>query len=74
MVAYAARANPSAGCDLLFDLYRVPRDGHSVEAELTNLKLVVGPGDEGEPVMTIPLPNEDSPRRSMPASSPWPLG
>lgn len=59
MAAYAARANANAGSELLFELYRVPRDGEATEAELTRLKLVVGPGDDGEPVMTILLPNED---------------
>ena len=59
MAAYAARANANAGPELLFELYRVPRDGQATEAELTTLKLVVGPGDGGEPVMTILLPNED---------------
>lgn len=57
--AYAARANADAGSELLFELYRVPRDGQATEAELTTLKLVVGPGDDGKPVMTILLPNED---------------
>jgi len=59
MAAYAARANANAGSELLFELYRVPRDGEATEAELTKLKLVVGPGDDGEPVMTILLPNGD---------------
>jgi hypothetical protein len=59
MAAYAARANADAGSELLFELYRVPRDGQATKAELTTLKLVVGPGDAGEPVMTILLPNED---------------
>ena len=59
MAAYAARANAAAGSELRFELYRVPRDGRSTEAELTTLKLIVGPGDDGEPVMTILLPNED---------------
>ena len=59
MAAYAARANADAGSELLFELYRVPRDGQATEAELTTLKLVVGPGDDGKPVMTILLPNED---------------
>ena len=59
MAAYAACANATAGSELLFGLYRVPRDGRATEAELTTLKLVVGPGDDGEPVMTILLPNED---------------
>jgi hypothetical protein len=59
MAAYAARANANAGSELLFELYRVPRDGEATEAALTRLKLVAGPGDDGEPVMTILLPNED---------------
>ena len=59
MAAYAARANDGAGSEHLFELYRVPRDGRATAAELTTLKLMVGPGDEGEPVMTILLPNED---------------
>lgn len=59
MAAYAARANAEAGSELCFELYRVPRDGHSTEAALTTLKLIVGPGDDAEPVMTILLPNED---------------
>ena len=59
MAAYAIRSNPKGRDELLFDLYRVPRDGQATEAELTKLKLVVDPGDEGELVMTILLPNED---------------
>ena len=47
------------GDRLLFRLYRVPRDGHSTDAELTSLKLIVGPGDSGEPVITILLIDED---------------
>ena len=59
MAAYAARGNAEAGPQLVFELYRVPRDGHSTEAVLTTLKLVVGPGDSSEPVMTILLPQKD---------------
>jgi hypothetical protein len=59
MAAYAARANAATGSELRFELYRVPRDGRSTEAELTTLKLMVSPGDNAEPVMTILLPNED---------------
>jgi hypothetical protein len=47
------------GDRLLFRLYRVPRDGRSTEAELTTLKLIVGPGDSGEPVISILLLDED---------------
>jgi hypothetical protein len=59
MAAYAARNPADAVSQRLFELYRVPRDGHSTEAETTRPKLVVGPGDGGEPVITILLPNED---------------
>ena len=59
MAAYAARTPADAVSQRLFELYRVPRDGHSTEAETARLKLVVGPGDGGEPVITILLPNED---------------
>ena len=31
----------------------MPRDGRSTEAAITTLKLIVGPGDQGEPVITI---------------------
>ena len=32
---------------------------HSTDAVLVTLKLIVGPGDSGEPVITILLPDED---------------
>lgn len=51
------RAN--GGTQIEYQLYRVPRDGKSAEARLTSLKLVCGPGDAGEPVITITLPGED---------------
>jgi hypothetical protein len=59
MAAHAARTNTKGGSELLFELYRVACDGCATEAELTTLKLVMGPGDDGEPVITILLPNED---------------
>ena len=59
MAAHAARTRAGADPQLLFDLHRVPRDGYSIAAELTTLKLVVGPGDNAEPVTTILLPHED---------------
>lgn len=42
-----------------FELHRVPRDGYSMQAEPTPLQMVIGPGDSGEPVITILLANED---------------
>ena len=59
MAFQAIALSRETGDRLLFRLYRVLRDGHSTDAELTTLKLIVGPGDSGEPVITILLPNED---------------
>ncbi len=59
MAAHAARTGAETGQALHFELCRVPRDGRTTQAELTKLKLVVSPGDAGEPVMTILLPHED---------------
>ena len=59
MASCAIRAARSDGSELFFELYRVPCDGRSTEAVLCQLKLVAGPGDEGEPVITILLPGED---------------
>jgi len=42
-----------------YKLYRVPRDGKTREARLTQLKIHIGPGDQGEPVLTVMLPTED---------------
>ncbi|MCB1677693.1 MAG: hypothetical protein KDI16_03300 [Halioglobus sp.] len=59
MAFYAINATSDSGDRLTYALYRVPKDSHSTEAEEVSLKLVVGPGDAGEPVVTIMLPNED---------------
>nr|WP_208022209.1 DUF6573 family protein [Aestuariicella hydrocarbonica] len=44
---------------MTFTLYRVRRDGKTLEPQEVTLKLIVGPGDEGEPVVTILMPHED---------------
>ncbi len=59
MASHAIRTSKDSGDRLLFQLYRVPRDGRAMKAELTTLKLILGPGDNGEPVITILLPEED---------------
>ena len=59
MAVVAAKGCASGGDRLQFQLSRVPRDGRSTEPTLATLKLIVGPGDDGEPVTTILLPNED---------------
>ena len=58
MAHHAVRSRGSGGDSLTFEFYRVPRDGSSTEAVITRLKLIVGPGDHGEPVITL-LPDED---------------
>ncbi len=58
MASHAIRTSKDSGDRMLFQLYRVPRDGHSTKAVLVTLKLIIGPGDSGEPVITI-MPNED---------------
>lgn len=40
-------------------LYRVPRASHDAEPCPVELALHIGPGDEGEPVITISCPDED---------------
>ena len=59
MAAHAVRTQTGGGAMLLYDLARVPRDGKARQAVVTTLKLIVGPGDGGEPVVTILLPDED---------------
>jgi len=59
MAAHAVRASTSISNQILYQLYRVPRNGKAVKAKLVTLKLVIGPGDQGEPVNTIMLPDED---------------
>lgn len=58
-MALNAIRSANGGTQMEYQIYRVPRDGKSVEARLTSLKLVCGPGDAGEPVITIMLPGED---------------
>lgn len=58
-VREALRRGHDAADPLLFQLYRVPRDGRGIRPRLTALMLRVGSGDCGEPVITILLPRED---------------
>lgn len=54
-----ARHRQANASSLPFQLYRIPADGRSQRPRLTQLKLVIGPGDHGEPVVTILLPQQD---------------
>jgi hypothetical protein len=38
---------------------RTSRDGQATQATTATLKLMIGPGDDGLPVLTILLPFED---------------
>jgi hypothetical protein len=59
LAAHGARfANPGNE-RVSFEIDRVPRDGRSTRAETTALHMVIGPGDNGEPVITILQPHED---------------
>ncbi|MDZ7770165.1 MAG: DUF6573 family protein [Woeseiaceae bacterium] len=59
MAAFSVQSAPEGLHPALFALMRIPRDGTSQRSERRRLKLVLGPGDDGEPVLTIMLPNED---------------
>jgi len=59
MAHFAAKAQRADQEVCAVQLWRVPRDGRATEAELTELKMVIGPGDAGEPVITIMEPGED---------------
>lgn len=57
MASLAARRN--SGSEVRFQLYRVPRGGRGVRPRLVALQMHCGPGDEGEPVITISMLGED---------------
>ena len=59
MAAYAVRSANNIDRQLQFGLQCIPRNGLSTESHRLDLKLVLGPGDDGEPVITIMLPEED---------------
>lgn len=53
------RISPKAGSVVRYALLRIPRNGAATEAVKTELKIVLSNGDDGEPVLTIMLPDED---------------
>ncbi len=59
MASYAIRTAKDSDQQLPFDLYRIPRNGRATKSQRLTLKLILGPGDNGEPVITIMLPQED---------------
>ena len=59
MAAHAIRIDSKGHQPLKFSLNCIPRDGRSHTSRRLSLKLILGPGDDGEPVITILLPGED---------------
>jgi len=59
MARHAIRLSHGDSDRMLFKFYRVPRNGKTTKAVLVTLKLIVGPGDQGEPVITVLQPQED---------------
>lgn len=52
-------AKRGRGDRVAFEIYRVPRDGKTTRPKKTHLQMHIGPGDAGEPVISIMLPGED---------------
>jgi hypothetical protein len=61
MAVFAARGRGRDNLDQVrpFYLFRVPRDGRAYRSSRVQLKMMLGPGDHGEPVVTILMPGED---------------
>ncbi|KAB0580712.1 hypothetical protein F7Q92_13065 [Ideonella dechloratans] len=57
MASVAARRN--RGSEVNLELYRVPRGGKATAPRKVRLVMSIGPGDEGEPVITVLMPGED---------------
>lgn len=58
MAFRAAATNPNSS-RIQYEIYRVPREGKGTAPRRVSLSLVIGPGDAGEPVLTIMQPGED---------------
>ena len=58
---FIANAGKRTGAmsQLLYQFACIPRGGKARKARITTLKVIVGPGDQGEGVLTIMMPNED---------------
>ena len=64
MLSLAVRGALRCGLDvsmqpLYYSLLRTPAAGRGVMPRKATLKFMVGPGDQGEPVITVMLPSED---------------
>lgn len=52
-------ARTGRGSQVVFDVRRVPRDGYSVHSYSMRMRFVIGPGDDGGPVFTVRVLEED---------------
>lgn len=60
MTAHAMRCSATPSRRLGVELFRVPRDGgRDCQAALVSLILTIGPDDEGNPCLTLLMPDED---------------
>lgn len=59
MTRLAVRRSGGRGRRCVVELYRVPRGGRGRLPRRTRLVAEIGPGDAGEPVMTVMRPDED---------------
>ena len=59
MAAETVRRRGRFGAFVTFQVLRVPREGQERDATLVTLEMTIGPGDDGEPVITIATPGED---------------
>jgi len=59
MLKFAVSGSKGQLDRLYYKLLIIPRGGKATRPKLTTLKALIGGGDNGEPVITIMLPNED---------------
>lgn len=58
-MSYITARRASGGCRVPVQLHVVPRGGTGTRPRLSTLHMVIGPGDDGEPVITLMNPDED---------------
>jgi hypothetical protein len=58
-MAYITARRASGDCRVPFQLHVVPRGGQARAPRPTTLHMHIGPGDEGEPVITLMNPDEE---------------